>query len=201
MSVTDTTGVFEQEHPWMQTFMGIRFQPTNPDAKDIHIMDIAHALAHQCRYAGHVKKFYSVAEHSVRISRIVSKQHALWGLLHDSPEAYLQDMIRPLKMVHPLGDEYMKLEHKLMEVIARKFKLDLPMPPEIKQADNILLFTEQRDLMAVQLPWFDQDKYTPLPQVIEPWMPEKARYEFLYRFGQIMGERFRDECADVHLHE
>lgn len=190
MSATDTTGVFEQEHPWMQTFVGVRFRPTNPDIKDISIVDIAHALANQCRYAGHTKEFYSVAEHSVRVSRIVPKEHAFWGLMHDSPEAYLQDMIRPLKMVHPLGDEYLKLEHRLMEVIAQRFKLKLPMPPEIKEADNIMLFTEKRDLMEVQLPWFDEGKYAPLPEVIKPWSPKQARYEFLYRFGEIVGSRF-----------
>jgi 5'-deoxynucleotidase YfbR-like HD superfamily hydrolase len=172
----------------METYLGIRFYPTNPRIEDIWIEDIAHALAHQCRYAGHVTEFYSVAEHSVRISRIVPPCFALWGLLHDAAEAYLQDMIRPLKCVHPLGDEYRKYEDRLMRLIAERFGLEWPAPPVIKDADNILLFTEQRDLRRKQLYWKDSEKYTRLSETIVTWSPRIAKEKFLKAYGALSGD-------------
>jgi 5'-deoxynucleotidase YfbR-like HD superfamily hydrolase len=193
----ENAGVVQQEHPWMETYLGIRFYPTNPRHEDINIEDIAHALSQQCRYAGHVKSFYSVAEHSVRVSQIVPSEHALWGLMHDAAEAYLQDMIRPLKCVHPLGDEYRKLEDELMLQIALKYGLSWPMPPEIKHADNVLLFTEQRDLRLKYLYWQDSEKYTPLPETIVPWSPDLAKYRFLKRFEELSMQRNFRSLDDV----
>lgn len=71
---------------WMQTYTGRRFWPLDPVAGDIEIMDIAHALSNQCRYAGHTRFHYSVAQHSVQVSENVAPEHALWGLLHDAPD-------------------------------------------------------------------------------------------------------------------
>ena len=65
------------------TFSGLRFWPLDPNPEKILIDDIAHALAHQCRFGGHASRFYSVAEHSVHVSRLCLPEHALWGLLHD----------------------------------------------------------------------------------------------------------------------
>lgn len=169
----------------METYLGIKFYPTNPNVKDIDIKDIAHALSLQCRYAGHVTDFYSVAEHSVRVSEIVPSHLALTGLLHDAAEAYLQDMIRPLKCFPTLGTEYRRLEDRLMEVIAEKFGLSLPFPDDIKWADNTLLFTEQRDLRLKQVKWQDSEKYTPLQATIQPWGAKYAEYRFMSRFLEL----------------
>ena len=61
------------------TFSGIRFWPLLPNPDDILLADIAHALAHQCRFGGHASKFYSVAEHSVHVSQLCLPEHALWA--------------------------------------------------------------------------------------------------------------------------
>jgi hypothetical protein len=82
---------------WMQTFTGRAFYPLDPRPEDIDPVDIAHALSLICRYGGHSSRFYSVAEHCVLMSHAVAPEHALWALLHDATEAYLGDMIRPLK--------------------------------------------------------------------------------------------------------
>lgn len=82
---------------WMQTYTGRRLFPMDPSPADVDIIDIAHALSMQCRYNGHVRRFMSVAEHCVLISENVPAQDALWGLLHDATEAYVGDMIRPLR--------------------------------------------------------------------------------------------------------
>lgn len=82
---------------WMQTYTGRVFWPLEPRPEDVDIVDIAHALANLCRYGGHSKVFYSVAHHSVLVSQIVPPADALWGLMHDSAEAYVIDLIRPIK--------------------------------------------------------------------------------------------------------
>jgi 5'-deoxynucleotidase YfbR-like HD superfamily hydrolase len=82
---------------WIQTYQGGCFEPFNPHPDQIHIRDIAHALALTCRFTGHCLDFYSVAQHSVMVSQIVSHKHALAGLLHDASEAYLTDVASPIK--------------------------------------------------------------------------------------------------------
>src|ERR1035441_1852321 len=69
------------------TYSGIRFWPLLPNPDDILIADIAHALAHQCRFGGHASKFYSVPQPSLPGNQLCSPEHALWGLLHDASEA------------------------------------------------------------------------------------------------------------------
>jgi uncharacterized protein len=85
----------------IQTFTGVKVNPANPRSTVIHIADIAHSLANQCRYVGHVPKFYSVAQHSVLVSKYLEGSGfanlALHGLLHDASEAYMHDISRCLK--------------------------------------------------------------------------------------------------------
>lgn len=130
-----------------------------------------------CRFNGHVKEFYSVAQHSVLVSSIVPLEHALWGLLHDATEAYLPDVTRPIKG-HLEG--FCEIEDRLMYCIADTFDLPWPMPREVKIADNRLLATEQRDLCKG--PIYDADT---LDYIIEPWAPSTARVMFMQRFREL----------------
>src|ERR1700724_2684254 len=81
---------------WQQTFTGRRFYPLSPRVEDVCIEDIAHALSNICRYGGHCREFYSVAQHCNMVSDWMP-EFKLEGLLHDSPEAYIGDMVRPVK--------------------------------------------------------------------------------------------------------
>ena len=105
----------------IQTYTGRKFFPVAPRAEDIEILDVAHALSMLCRYTGHTKQFYSVAQHSVLVSRIVPPQDAAWGLLHDASEAYLCDVARPIK-------PYRLLEQRLMVQVAGRFDLTYAEP-------------------------------------------------------------------------
>ena len=93
----------ERVGDWIQTMSGVIFYPLDPRPEEIRIEDIAHALSHQCRFAGHCREFYSVAEHSVRVSRELPQEFMLWGLLHDASEAYLVDLPRPIKRWSAMG--------------------------------------------------------------------------------------------------
>ena len=129
---------------WIQTYTGGQFWPMDPRAEEIYAEDIAHALSMACRYAGHCLEFYSVAEHSVLLSRVVAPEYRLWALLHDASEAYLVDVPRPVK---PFLANYRETEDRLMAEVCRRFGLALDMPVEIKRADSAILNDERAQNM------------------------------------------------------
>ncbi len=168
------------------TASGKMFNPLTPDPDTIDAYDIAHALGNLCRYTGHVRKFYSVGEHSVRCYQylvdigITDENTLRWVLLHDSPEAYINDIARPLKELEAYR-AYRDAEDVLMLAIAERFGIEGEEPEEVKLADNVLLATEVRDLMpdsSLFSEWI-QDHPT-LEQKIHPWTPMEARIQFLY---------------------
>ncbi len=167
---------------WIQTYTGRQFFPLDPREDDLDIEDIAHSLSRQCRFNGHCRDFYSVAEHAVRVSRAVSENHALWGLLHDAGEAYLTDLPRPIK--DQIGI-YRDLENQLLKVVARRYGLRWPIPVEVDVADTALLITEARDLLvAPPVPWGLEAE--PLEEVIVPWSMDEAKSVFLARFEELI---------------
>lgn len=140
----------------------------------------------QCRYAGHTKSFYSVAEHSVHISNAVPPEAALWGLLHDAPECYLVDLPSPVKQGIP---EYRRYERRLMSVIAERFGLPMPEPPIVKEYDHRILHNERRDLMRHGiLDWYLVGE--PIPDLeIQAWTPAEGYDRFMSRFLQLTGDQ------------
>jgi hypothetical protein len=169
---------------WGQTFLGVPFYYRDPRPEDVHPEDIAHALALQCRFGGHCSTFYSVAEHSIRVSYEVPPEHALVGLLHDAAEAYVLDLPRPLKRM--LG-EYAEIERGVAMAVGQRFGVDLThVPACVKHADEVLLATEKRDLMPnVPQPWpYLPD---PLPSPIVPLGWDRAKEAFLRRLQVLSG--------------
>jgi len=134
--------------PYIETQSGRKFTFLSPKPDDIDITDIAHALSQQCRYNGHCKTFYSVAEHSVLVASRLHPGIALAGLLHDAAEAYLSDIPSPIK--HYLPD-YEKLEAGIEEAIFKKFHIwDTVQEHKaaIKKADLEQLATEAHYLLV-----------------------------------------------------
>ena len=171
---------------WIQTISGKVFYPMAPREEDVDISDIAWALSMQCRFAGHVKYFYSVAQHSVLLSRSLPPKHALWGLLHDASEAYLVDVPRPIKNELPA---YKQAEDRLTACIAKVFELTMPIPELVKELDSRILFNEKEVLLnssAIEWQWH-------LPSisgvVIRPWSQQEAFEQFLERFEEIGSNR------------
>lgn len=169
--------------PSILTATGNLFNFIDTSENVITIEDIAHALSHICRFTGHSKKFYSVAQHSVLVSHNVNKEYALQGLLHDAAESVLGDVSSPLKQLLP---EYKVLEKRIEKLIYNQFGLPDTLHPSVKTADIRLLVTEQRDLMT-EFPdaWKSYKDVEPLPQTITPVQPESARKLFLNRYYQL----------------
>ncbi len=168
---------------WIQTYSGKAFFPFDPRVEDIDINDILHALSHQCRFAGHCTKFYSVAQHCVLVSQMCDPKDALYGLLHDATEAYLVDIPSPLKK-SPTFAPYRETEKRLMETICKAFGLESDEPPSVKLADRRMLATEARDLtMTEGRGWATEA--APFDFHIQPWTPEYARAKFISRLHEL----------------
>jgi hypothetical protein len=185
----DKTVTFEIESPWITTFTGRQFHPFNPAVSDIHIYDIAHALANTCRFNGHTNQFYSVAQHSVLVAEVVKRmapdRPCHDALLHDAAEAYLTDVCTPVKRSL---DGFVAMEERVLRTIFEAYKVDRPGAVRealIHRADTTLLATEARDLVRGWKP----DGIEPLAERIVPWSPERAEVIFLRAFrGTPYGE-------------
>lgn len=169
---------------WIQTYTGQKFDPAAPRAEDIDIVDIAHALSMLCRYGGHCKRFYSVAEHSVHASLHVAPENALWALLHDASEAYLVDVPRPIK---PLLVGYRELEAGIMGAVCERFGLPPEEPVDVTRVDRALLFDERVANMEVAPePW--STDVPPVGAVLAFMDPPSAEAAFLDRFRRLTQE-------------
>lgn len=172
---------------WIETFTGRQFYPLDPNPEDICIEDIAHALSNICRFNGHVKQFYSVAEHSVFVALCSPVKHRVAALLHDASEAYLCDLPRPVKL-NVIG--YAEAEHRLMECIARKFGFGMPLPEIVKLNDNRILLDEREQFM----PPSDRDwelGVEPLGVNLRGWLPRDAEAAFLETWFTLGGRVHR----------
>lgn len=177
----------------IQTHTGKFIDVFNPKPEQIDIEDIAHGLAHTCRFAGMTKRFYSVGTHSVMVARMLYSNHddalvAMYGLLHDASEAYIGDMPRPIKVAMP---EYQQLEKTLQNAIYSALGLDA-MPPEIyklvKEVDNQMLLTEKRQLLEVQSDRWDE---TGLGRPYFGFLPDweyNAKSNFLMTYDKLKGK-------------
>ncbi len=181
---------------FIQTDSGLRVDPLDPNVEDIEMTDIAHALSNQCRFGGHCRVFYSVAQHAslvsdVMVERTSSPTDGLWALLHDAAEAYLVDLPHPLKHRSELGRLYSEAEERLQRVILERFRLPPTPPPLLKEIDRALLATERRSFSSVTWYWPELDGIEALELDIRPWRPERAFRELLRRFERLDTQRVR----------
>ena len=195
---------------WFITYTGRRVWVLHPIPEDIDLRDIGHALSQLCRFNGHTREFYSVAQHSVRVYHIVERtfgKHVVaqirstvpnvgpkpfpWKVattkevrtaaMHDSPEAYLGDVIRPLKMFLPI---YRFIEDLWWDAIRQRFDLCERIPPMVKYADQVALLTERRDLIhphPAARPWREDKQSHVQPEAgpIHPLDPKQAEAVFM----------------------
>jgi len=205
---------------WIQTFTGRRIYPLEPAASVIELGDIAHALAMKCRFTGHTRRFYSVAEHSLLVEKLVRQSTSdpeilSWALLHDAAEAYLPDVARPIKDAAgfwgpwssadgiPIRQwmTFKQVENRILEAIAIRFGLSLPVPALIKEADIQLLVDEGEYLLGGthnwNIEWTDGRKVRPRISEIDCLDPLAAEVRFLERWGEL--EHARNLAAEAAL--
>lgn len=167
----------KHETLYISTYLGNRFYPLERRVDRIELEDIAHGLAFQCRFNGQTRDFYSVAQHSLIVASLVPLHQRRAALLHDACEAYLGDVVKPLK---PLLGDYVALEEAVTRQIAETFGVGFGDYRAIKRADMIALATEKRDLMPHSTEtWSYLVGIKPLPEAIEPMPPAQAKRAFL----------------------
>lgn len=175
---------------WSQTWKGLKFYFDDPQPDMVCIEDIAHCLSNVCRFTGNVDRFYSVGQHSLIISQLLeaaghSPEVQLQGLLHDSPEAYINDLSRCLKR-SPGMEGYREIEDRIWRAISRKFGLCFVLHPAIKELDIRMVATEHRDLFTNFVPWDEfYDETLALDFKIAPQVPANVEREFLRRYHEL----------------
>lgn len=173
-----------QTEMWIETATGKRFSIDNPE---FDIQDITHALAHQCRFTGHTKQFYSVAEHCLLVSRIVEDLglgDPFEGLMHDAAEAYLSDIAAPWKALLP---DYKKLEARVEAPLREWAGLPTVLSEGVKRADWLALFIEARVLIPSRAedwvaPADIKDLASDLHYEIRCYSPRFAMQQFAHRY-------------------
>ena len=172
---------------YITTYSHVKFTPANPRTEDIKIEDIAHSLTHLCRGNGHVKTFFSVAQHAINAAKEAKakgydKRLQLACLLHDGSEAYLGDITRPFKKSLP---DYLKFEEILQDKIYFKFlgsDLTAEETTLIYEIDNIMLYYEMIELMTHKV-------YDEPPEILsEPNFDERSFREVESEFLKIFNE-------------
>lgn len=171
--------------PCAQLVSGKVFDYANINAMKFDIEDVAHALSNICRFNGHCRDFYSVAQHSVLVSELVPEKHALAALLRDAAETYCGDVISPLKQLLPVYESILQTtEKRLFEFIG----IDWPVHESVKHADMRMLATEVRDLMKPSEHWHVVNKYEPSSESIHPLPPGAAKALFLDRYYSLQSK-------------
>lgn len=156
------------------------FDFLNPHLTPPNIIDIARGLSNTCRYGGQSTRFYSVAEHSVLMSYAVPREHAYAALMHDSAEAFICDMPKPLKEELP---DYKIVEERVERAFSYIFDIPYPLPDIIKQVDLQMLVIEKEDLLKNFDPWrWTVGIERPKGIELQFWSPEHAFARFLNRY-------------------
>ena len=156
----------------MIAFTGEIINLLEPSGNAYDTIDIAHGLAHTCRWNGATKSYYSVAEHSVRMFDRFYAQgrlaEAKTALFHDCEEAYWGDIVKPLKRMLP-ADMRNAME-TMRQQIFETFAIE-PLTDATHDADRAEIVWDFENLIL-------SGKHT-------GWLPEQARREFLDRCSRL----------------
>jgi hypothetical protein len=165
---------------------GALFDYERPRDSEVTIGDIAAALSKVCRFAGHIHQFYSVAQHAINTSRIVPPEHAYNALMHDTAEAFTNDLPTPLKFAVPIFKE---LEVRIESAMSERFGFAYPLPDAVKLADAQMLAIEKvklkRDFSAwTVLEGIETDHIAHLVD-LSPMTPSRAERLFMERYREV----------------
>lgn len=183
------------------TFTGRSFNLLYPTADMVCIEDIAHHLAMVCRWSGSVRSFFSVAQHSILVSRVCPPELQKWALLHDAAEAYIGDLSRPLKAIlrdmelpNVLSSSFDDIEEVILRQVAVAFELEWPKPDALSHYDDQIQKFEGLTLVAHDGRFHDRsgavaeipDLERAIPEAYAtPMLPADAETAFLARYRKI----------------
>jgi uncharacterized protein len=124
--------------PWMETLRGERYFYLAPDPSVIDIKDIARSLSYMCRYNGHLKRFYSVAEHCIHMANYAPADLKFLALMHDAHEAYCGDTLTPKKAAMGRGGISDQIEQMAKETVEHTLGLAHLWTPEKRAAVKVI---------------------------------------------------------------
>lgn len=181
---------------FITTRSGRQVSLLNPQYSQIDIGDIAHGLAFQCRFNGQTSRFYSIAQHCLMVTSILPDHLKLAGLLHDAAEAYIGDVVQPLKVLLP---DYQVIESNFNQAIGLRFNVNLDHQEEVKAADLIALATEKRDLLPRErCDWELLKGIRPLDRLTLPMSPEQSEESFMRTYFALLETRQRRPMKVTH---
>ena len=180
--------------PTIQLASGTYFDFERPLLGPEALSDIAHALSNLCRFTGHTSQFYSVAEHSVHVSHLVPPAMALVALMHDAPEAFIGDVAKPLKELLP---DYKRIEDRIEAAVFAHFNLPLPLPAAVKEADRVMLATEQAQAMHSADIWRHTHGKKAAQIKLHFWSPDEAFRQFIWRFRDLQPLPYRHPATSI----
>ena len=186
----ETSTVRRVVGPTILLYSGEYFDYENAEGSLFTIEDIARGLSHICRFAGQCARFYSVAEHSVYVSQIVPLEHAFAALMHDAAEAFIGDMAKPLKV---MCRDYQAIERRVERAVLGRFDLTLPMHRCVKEADIVMLATEQAQIMRNRDDWEYTRGRAVADLTIKGLGPDDAMALFLSRFQELQPFHAKDQ--------
>ena len=158
----------------MITVSGILVDLYNPKPEDILIGDIAHGLANNCRWNGHTKRFWSVAQHCCMMYDSSPTAEGLKYLFHDAEEAYWGDMIKPLKnKIEQHYPHLLELMRLMRKVIYDKFNIPY-IDNKVKQLDFEMLEWEYEYIISS----------SSKNHITTHWSPTRAKLEWLNRYNE-----------------
>ena len=171
---------------WIGLLSGAQFNYNRPEDSGVTLDDLASALSNICRFSGHLPQFYSVAQHLVNTSRLVPREFAFDALMHDTAEAFTNDLPTPLKWAVPI---FKDLEVSIESAMAKKFGFNYPYHPCVKEADTNMLILEKEYVKGDKSVWphYENIKVDHLVDLVDlkPWQPCRAKREFLERFEEL----------------
>lgn len=202
----------EKKRFYVTTISGNEVDLPDPQAWSINPEDIAHALGMTCRFNGQIPWHYSVAEHSLHVSRLVEKyareeypdidpmwvrKLSLGALLHDASEYILADLISPVK--HYIGsqtDAYQLLERQVMGRVVERFSLEDGFwdHPLVGRADKVMYATERAQLTP-ETP--RKGEHQPLPGYDLGLERQAAKEAWLRRFWDL----YKDVATPARIEE
>lgn len=165
---------------------GRYFDLAAPRPEDVTIEDIAGALSKICRFGGQTPRFYTVAEHcchcyDAALSDGLGLEIAKLALLHDAAEAFVGDVVKPLKI---MLIDFGLIESGVQSAIEHAFNIvwDVEKIAAVKRLDMEMLIAERLEIFGDDgVQWSGQDQVTRRDLHVEGWGPDQAEAQFMWR--------------------